>query len=225
MKSHFLFFWDILGSPLDFFHTPATTPSQPETIAMALSTAAASSRLQTLPPACSILPLTHPPPVAEWMQKRPAPAGWALMSLDRVGGPRTKAGGSSAGVPASPSGESWQERDSGLEPQAAEEGAGEEAAAAADLGVETSPRPDASTGAAGALEENLHRRVRALVTAAENTVGSGFQSHGGLVTPLRSPSLTCPPELLRHLIAQKDELVEEVDALRDMLRVSETSQN
>lgn len=32
--------------------------------------------------------------------------------------------------------------------------------------------------------------------------------------------LLCPSELLRHLVAQKDELVEEVDTLREMLRVS-----
>lgn len=32
--------------------------------------------------------------------------------------------------------------------------------------------------------------------------------------------LTCPSELLKHLIAQKDELAEEVDTLREMLRVS-----
>lgn len=37
---------------------------------------------------------------------------------------------------------------------------------------------------------------------------------------LCSLCLTCPSELLRHLIAQKDELVEEVDTLREMLRVS-----
>lgn len=42
---------------------------------------------------------------------------------------------------------------------------------------------------------------------------------GSAVTVVCSSCLTCPSELLRHLIAQKDELVEEVDTLREMLRV------
>lgn len=152
-NSH-LFFLHISGSPLDFFHTPATTPSQPETIAMALSTAAACSRIQTLSPACSVTPLT-PSPVAEWLQKQPPPAEWALISPDRVAVPETKvAVGFREAVGSPPSLERWQERDSGLEPPAAEEGVGEQT----PLGllrlmeryrasVELSPHTDATTGA------------------------------------------------------------------------------
>lgn len=150
------FFLHVLGSPLDFFHTPATTPSQPETIAMALSTAAACSRIQTLSPACSITPLT-PSPVAEWIQKRPAPAEWALISPDSVADSETKMGvGFREAVGSPPSVDSWQERDSGLEPQAAEERVTE----VTPLGllrlmeryrasVEVTSHSDATTGAAG----------------------------------------------------------------------------
>ncbi|XP_056872426.1 cytospin-A-like [Takifugu flavidus] len=167
------------GSPLDFFHTPATTPSQPETIAMALSTAAACSRIQTLSPACSITPLT-PSPVAEWLQKQPPPAEWALMSPDSVAVSETKAAvGIREAVASPPSLESWQERDSGLEPQAAEEGAGEQT----PLGL-----------------LRLMERYRASVELSPHT------------------DATTGAELLGHLIAQKDELVEEVDTLREMLR-------
>lgn len=42
---------------------------------------------------------------------------------------------------------------------------------------------------------------------------------GSAVTVVCSSCLTCPSELIGHLIAQKDELVEEVDTLREMLRV------
>eukprot|EP00066_Takifugu_rubripes_P006823 XP_003971891.1 PREDICTED: cytospin-A-like [Takifugu rubripes] len=167
------------GSPLDFFHTPATTPSQPETIAMALSTAAACSRIQTLSPACSITPLT-PSPVAEWLQKQPPPAEWALMSPDSVAVSETKAAvGIREAVASPPSPESWQERDSGVEPQAAEEGAGEQT----PLGL-----------------LRLMERYRASVELSPHT------------------DATTGAELLGHLIAQKDELVEEVDTLREMLR-------
>ncbi|TMS12161.1 Cytospin-A [Larimichthys crocea] len=80
----------------------------------------------------------------------------------------------------SPSEQSWQERDSGLEPQAAEERAGEEMTLVllslmehyrASLGL--TPNTDVTTGAV---------------------------------------------ELLRRLITQKDELVEEVDTLKETLR-------
>lgn len=145
-----LIFLHISGSPLDFFHTPATTPSQPETIAMALSTAAACSRIQTLSPACSITPLT-PSPVAEWLQKQPPPAEWALISPDSVAVSETKvAVGIREAVASPPSLESWQERDSGLEPQATE---GQTPLGLLGLmeryraSVELSPHTDATTGA------------------------------------------------------------------------------
>lgn len=88
--------------------------------------------------------------------------------MDSVTGSEAKAAercGEAAGSPASlplpagwPAEESWQERDSGLEPQAAEEQAGEETS----LGslrlteryrafVELSRHTDAATGAAGKL--------------------------------------------------------------------------
>lgn len=166
LKSHATScFFDILGSPLDFFHTPATTPSQPETIAMALSTAAASSRIQT--PTCTIAPLTLSP-VAEWIQNRAAPAEWALINMDSVAGSEVMAAvrcREAAGSPASlpppggwPSEESWQERDSGLEPQAAGERAKEDTSLGLlrlmerySASVELNRRTDATAGAAGKL--------------------------------------------------------------------------
>ncbi|KAL7388257.1 hypothetical protein ABVT39_010239 [Epinephelus coioides] len=182
------------GSPLDFFHTPPTTPSEAELTAMALSSAASSSKAQTPSPAGSATPSTTSP-LAEWTQKLSAPSEWAVISVDSVSsetkvsdaaGRHGKAAGSPvspASLPASrgsPSEQSWQERDSGLEPQAAAERAGEEMTLVllslmehyrASLGL--SPNTDVTTGAV---------------------------------------------ELLRRLITERDELVEEVDTLKETLR-------
>ncbi|XP_049914997.1 cytospin-A-like [Epinephelus moara] len=182
------------GSPLDFFHTPPTTPSEAELTAMALSSAASSSKAQTPSPAGSATPSTTSP-LAEWTQKLSAPSEWAVISVDSVSsetkvsdaaGRHGKAAGSPvspASLPASrgsPSEQSWQERDSGLEPQAAMERAGEEMTLVllslmehyrASLGL--SPNTDVTTGAV---------------------------------------------ELLRRLITERDELVEEVDTLKETLR-------
>nr|XP_046228515.1 cytospin-A-like [Scatophagus argus] len=177
------------GSPLDFFHTPPTTPSDAEL--MALSSAASSNKAQTPSPAGSTTP-SATSPVPDWTQKLSAPSEWAVISVDSITSETNvsdavarhgKAAGSPASPPpsrGSPSEESWQERDSGVEPQAAEEGAGEEMTMVllslmehygASLGL--TPNADVTTGAV---------------------------------------------ELLRRLITQKDELVEEVDTLRETLR-------
>ncbi|XP_073349286.1 uncharacterized protein [Pagrus major] len=178
------------GSPLDFFHTPPTTPSEEELAAMALSSAAPSNKAQTPSPAGSATPSTISP-IAEWAQKLSAPTEWAVISVEGVNCSETsdaaarqvKAASSPASLPpsrGSPSEQSWQERDSGLEPQAAEERVGEEMTLVllslmehyrASLGL--TPNTDVTTGAV---------------------------------------------ELLRRLITQKDELVEEVDTLRETLR-------
>lgn len=121
---------------------------------MAMSTAAACSRIQTLSPACSITPLT-PSPVAEWLQKQPPPAEWTLISPDSAAVSETKAAaGVREAVGSPPSLESWEERDSGLEPQAAEERPGEQAPLGVlrlmeryRASVELSPHPGATTGA------------------------------------------------------------------------------
>lgn len=91
-----------------------------------------------------------------------------MISMDSVTGSETKAAvrcREAAGSPASlpppggwPLEESWQERDSGLEPQAAEERAGEETSLGLlrlteryRASVELSRHTDAATGAAGKL--------------------------------------------------------------------------
>ncbi|XP_035534990.1 cytospin-B-like isoform X2 [Morone saxatilis] len=183
------------GSPLDFFHTPPTTPSEAELTAMALSSAASSNKTQTPSPAGSATPCTTSP-VPDWTQKLSAPSEWAVISVDCSTSSETNVSdaaarhrkeASSPGSPTflppsreSPSEQSWQEHDSGLEPQAAAERAGEEMTLVllslmehyrTSLGL--SPNTDVTTGAV---------------------------------------------ELLRLLITQKDELVEEVETLRETLR-------
>ncbi|XP_035851377.1 cytospin-A-like isoform X3 [Sander lucioperca] len=179
------------GSPLDFFHTAPTTPSEAELTAMALSSAASSSKAQTPSPAGSTTPSTISP-FTDWTQKLPAPTEWAVISIDSITSETNvsdvavrhgKAAGSPTSLPpsrGSPSEQSWLERDSGLEPQAAAERAGEEMTLVllsliehyrASLGL--TPNTDVTTGAV---------------------------------------------ELLRHLITEREELVEEVDTLRETLR-------
>lgn len=162
--SHHLFY--NLGSPLDFFHTPPTTPSEAELTAMALSSAASSSKAQTPSPPGSTTP-SPTSPITEWAQKPPAPSEWAVISVDssetRACSNAAARHGEGAGSPASlppsrgsPSEESWQERDSGLEPQAAEERAGDEMTLVllslmehygASIGL--TPHTDVTTGAVG----------------------------------------------------------------------------
>ncbi|XP_034755429.1 cytospin-A-like isoform X2 [Etheostoma cragini] len=179
------------GSPLDFFHTPPTTPSEAELTAMALSSAASSSKAQTPSPDGSTTPSTTSP-FTDWTQKLPAPTEWAVISIDSITSETNvsdvavrhgKAVGSPTSLPPSTgslSDQSWLERDSGLEPQAAAERAGEEMTLVllslmehyrASLGL--TPNTDVTTGAV---------------------------------------------ELLRHLITEREELVEEVDTLRETLR-------
>ncbi|KAI3363679.1 hypothetical protein L3Q82_001304 [Scortum barcoo] len=185
-----------LCSPLDFFHTPPTTPSEAELTAMALSSAASSNKAQTPSPAESSTTPSTTSPVADWTQKLAAPSEWAVISVDSMTcsesnmsdaaarhGKEELSPSSPASLPpcrGSPAEQSWQERDSGLEPQAAEERAGEEMTLVllslmehyrASLGL--TPNTDVTTGAV---------------------------------------------ELLRRLITEKDELVEEVDTLRETLR-------
>ncbi|XP_051265328.1 cytospin-B-like [Dicentrarchus labrax] len=183
------------GSPLDFFHTPPTTPSEAELTAMALSSAASSNKTQTPSPAGSATPCTTSP-VPDWTQKLSTPSEWAVISVDRVTSSETNVSdaaarhrkeastpGSPMSLPLSresPSEQSWQERDSGLEPQAAAERAGEE-----------------MTLVLLSLMEH-YRTSLGLSPNADVTTGA--------------------VELLRLLITQKDELVEEVETLRETLR-------
>ncbi|XP_042245904.1 cytospin-A-like [Thunnus maccoyii] len=189
------------GSPLDFFHTPPTTPSEAELTGMALSSAASSNKeLQkgTPSPETGNTTPSTTSPVADWTQtqKLSAPSEWAMISVDSITSSETNVSDAAArhgstadslGSPASPhpsrespSEQSWQERDSGLEPQAAAERAGEE-------------------------------MTLVLLSLMEH-----YQASLGL-TP-NTDVITGAVELLRHLITKRDELVEEVHSLKETLR-------
>ncbi len=169
--SLFIYF-PLSGSPLDFFHTPPTTPSEAELTAMALSSAASSNKAQTPSPAGSSTTPSTTSPVADWTQKLAAPSEWAVISVDSITCSESNVSDAAArhgkaelspGSPASPTPskgspaeQSWQERDSGLEPQAAAERAGEEMTLVllslmehyrASLGL--NPNTDVTTGAVG----------------------------------------------------------------------------
>lgn len=164
----YLFISLLSGSPLDFFQTPPTTPSQAELTVMALSSAASSDKAQTPPAAGS----TTTSPFTEWTQQLSAPSEWAVISVDSVAASETNVSDAAArneaavGSPAtpvllplsrgSPSEPCSNERDSRLEPQATAERAGEEMTLVllslmehyrASLGL--TPSTDITTGAVG----------------------------------------------------------------------------
>lgn len=183
------------GSPLDFFQTPPTTPSQAELTVMALSSAASSDKAQTPPAAGSTTPSTTSP-FTEWTQRLSAPSEWAVISVDSVAASETNVSDAAArneaavGSPAtpvplplsrgSPSEPCSNERDSRLEPQATAERAGEE-----------------MTLVLLSLMEH-YRASLGLTPSTDITTGA--------------------VELLRHLIAEREELVEEVETLKETLR-------
>ncbi|XP_056283339.1 cytospin-A-like isoform X2 [Pseudoliparis swirei] len=157
-------------------------------------TTASSSKAQTPSPTGSASP-SIASPLADWTQKLSAPSEWAVISIDSVTSETNVSDaavrhGEAAGSPGSltflppsrgsPSEQSWQERDSGLEPQAAAERVGEEMTLVLfslmehyRSSLDLSPNTDVTTGAV---------------------------------------------ELLRRLITERDELVEEVDTLGETLR-------
>lgn len=131
------------GSPLDFYQTPPTTPSEADLTAMALSSAASSNKAQTpSPDSVGSTTSSITSPAGDWTQKLSAPSEWAVISVDSIGSSETNLSDAAARhrntaaslcsplslspFSGSSSEQSWQERDSGLEPQAAAERAGEE---------------------------------------------------------------------------------------------------
>nr|XP_057902073.1 cytospin-A-like [Doryrhamphus excisus] len=185
------------GSPLDLFQTPPSTPSEADLSALALSIVS-SRKPQT--PSLDMAATTSAVP--DWTQKLSPPSEWAVISVDSVISPHTNISDEVTGheddddeeeeeaavglpsltsVPASmpcPSEQSWQERDSGLEPQAAAERSSEE------------------------LTLTLH----GLVERYKTSMG---------VSPSTSMGTE---ELLRHFIAERDRLTDEVNGLREMLK-------
>ncbi|KAK5616514.1 hypothetical protein CRENBAI_009402 [Crenichthys baileyi] len=183
------------GSPLDFYHTPPTSPSEAELIAMALPSAASTDKVQTSSPVVSTTP-SSPSPAADRKQKLSTPSEWAVISVESVNSLDTNSSDAAAGgekvvnssdVPiplplpqGSPSEHSWQERDSGMEPQAAAERAG---------------------GEMTLVLLSLMEHYRASLGLTPNT-----------------DITTGAVEMLRHLITEKDDLVEELDVLKETLR-------
>ncbi|XP_055088221.1 cytospin-A-like [Periophthalmus magnuspinnatus] len=175
------------GSPLDFFQTPPTTPSESLLSAMMASSRASSDSATTPQTACTT-PFTPNSPLPDWAHKLSTGSEWAVISVDSLtnvssdttavlnpDSPREEA--QSLG---SPSEHSWQERDSGLEPQAGVEKASEEMSLV-------------------------------LLSLMEH-----YQSSMGLA---HNPDLTSGAvELLRHLITERDALIQEVQTLRETLR-------
>lgn len=133
---------------------------------MALSSAASSNKLQTPSPHSSTSPSNL---LADWTQKLPTPSEWAVISVESITSSQTAAGdaatrcekAAASTAPVLPSRgslteDSWHERDSGLGPQAMEEGAREEATLVLfslmehyRTSVGLSPNSDATTGAIG----------------------------------------------------------------------------
>ena len=163
----FYLYSSLSGSPLDFYQTPPTTPSEADLAAMALSSAASSSKAQTPSPAGSTTPSTSSP-LAEWTQKLSAPSEWAVISVDSISSQTNvsdavlRQHGGAAGSPTSlppsrgsPSEHSWQERDSGVEPQAAAERSEEMTLVLLSLmehyraSMGLTPNTDVTTGAVG----------------------------------------------------------------------------
>ncbi|XP_023203984.1 cytospin-B-like [Xiphophorus maculatus] len=162
------------GSPLDFYHTPPTSPFEAEVAAMASPSAASTDKMQTSSPVTSATPST-PSQAADWKQKLSAPSEWAVINVESINS-SDAAAGQETDVPIAlplprglPSEQSWQERDSGMELQAAAERAGEEMTLVllsliehyrASLGL--TPNTDITTGAV--------EMMRRLITEREDLV-------------------------------------------------------
>ncbi|XP_072306429.1 cytospin-A-like [Eucyclogobius newberryi] len=122
------------GSPLDFFQTPPTTPPEAVLNAMMASSRASSDSATTPETAACTTPVTPTSPLPDWTHKLPSHSEWAVISVDSVTNVSSDATAALSldsareepPLSGSPSEQSWQERDSGLEPQAAVERASEE---------------------------------------------------------------------------------------------------
>ncbi|XP_019733135.1 uncharacterized protein LOC109520387 isoform X4 [Hippocampus comes] len=123
------------GSPLDFFPTPAM-PSEADLMSMAMAISSTSSSHRTQTPSLEIA-TDSPLAVTDWSQEMSPPSEWAILSLDTVKSPNVSGQDEALEVSlrsltslhtsrAWPLEQSWQEGDSGLEPQALAERSGEE---------------------------------------------------------------------------------------------------
>ncbi|XP_024146398.1 cytospin-A isoform X3 [Oryzias melastigma] len=168
---------DPAGSPSDFFHTAPNSPSEAFLAAVALPSDKPQAEKTS--------------PSAEWTQTLMASSDWSIVS---VSSSETKVSdaapaeersvvsleNSTALCEGLASEMSWQERDSGVEPQGAVESA----------------REDLTLALLGVME---HYRDSIRVTPTMDVTKRA-------------------EELIRRLITEKEELVEEVDTLRETLK-------
>lgn len=182
------------GSPLDFFQTAPTTPSETVLSAMKASSSASSDSATTPETATCTTLFTHNTPTPDWTHRLSPPSEWAMISEDCVTSTHADASGCNKSTAAlsldhpkeeqtsscSPSEQSWQERDSGLEPQATAEHASEE----------------------------MSLVLLSLMEHYQNSLGLAHN------TDLTSGAV----ELLRHLVTERDELCQEVQRLRETLQ-------
>ncbi|XP_059897644.1 cytospin-A-like isoform X2 [Gadus macrocephalus] len=190
------------GSPLDFFHTPPTSPSEEAQLAALASSSSSvfTNKMQTPCHPCSPCPPTPTP--SNCPRQQVLQGEWALISMESQPSPQMslshekkeeeEAGAKHCGnvgslSPApmplpwgSPTEQVWQERDSGLESPLGAEQVGQETSLVMRSLMEyyraslgLSPGPDDSVGAV---------------------------------------------ELLRRLVSERGELVEEVNGLKETLR-------
>ena len=157
------------GSPLDFFHTPPTSPSEEAQLA-ALASSSSSVFTNKMQTPCS--PCPPAPTPSNCPRQQLLHGEWALISMEsqrppqmslshekkeeeEVGAKHCGAAGSLSPAP-TPLEQMWQERDSGLETPLRAEQVGQETSLVmqslmeyyrASLGL--SPGPDDSVGAVG----------------------------------------------------------------------------
>ncbi|XP_051908502.1 cytospin-A-like isoform X2 [Hippocampus zosterae] len=123
------------GSPLDFFPTPAM-PSEADLMSMAMAISSTSSSQRTQTPSFQTA-TDNSLAVTDWSQEMSPPSEWAILSLDTVKSPNVSGQDEALEVSlrsltslhtsrAWPLEQSWQDGDSGLEPQASVERSGEE---------------------------------------------------------------------------------------------------
>ncbi|XP_054618725.1 cytospin-B-like isoform X2 [Dunckerocampus dactyliophorus] len=184
------------GSPLDLFQTAPTTPSEADLSALALSVCSSSSKTQT--PSIDMAAhasLATTFAVTDWAQKLSPPSEWAVISVDSVVSPETNI---------------------------SDEVAGHEEARAVSLPSLSS----VPASRAWPSEQSWQERDSGLEpqAAAETSAEDLSLSFHGLVERYKtslgiSPSTSMgAEELLRHFIAERDRLTDEVNSLREMLK-------
>nr|XP_061842663.1 cytospin-B-like [Nerophis lumbriciformis] len=180
------------GSPLTFFQTPTATPSEADLSAMAFfasSSPSTSSSNRTPKPSADVAARTSLVTATDWTRKLSPPSEWAVISADGAASPNRR--GEAAG------------RD-----DAGRDGAGARA-------------PRSLTSLPASTWQNWQERDSGLEAGEELTqaiLGMMDRYKTSLGLSLGTDASVGPEELLKHLIAERDRLAEEVRNLREMLR-------